>query len=211
MYPGNTKNECLICFESLHQGMELKDFFYYNDIICSRCRGLIPFQRRKVELRELEVESGYFYEGEIRNLLLQYKELYDEALAPIFLYPIVQELKKKYRDYVMVPIPSTNTKREERGFRHVEKVFSALQLPLYDELEKVEEVQQKTRSYHERFKVRFSLKNVHSLSGKKILLVDDIITTGNSMHESARLIKPYAEGIKAFSICTHKKLLKEEL
>ena len=189
----------------------MKDFLYYDDVVCVQCRRELPLQKRSIKTGSLEVEGCYLYEGEIRNLLLQYKELYDEALAPVFLYPMIRQLKKKYQDYIMVPIPSAKSKIKERGFHHIEKIFSVLNLPIYDELEKAEETQQKTRSFNERYQVRFSLKGEHNLLGKKILLVDDVVTSGYSMRESARLLLPYAKEIKAFSICLHKKLLEEEL
>ena len=210
MYPNIKNDECLICFEKLQHGMDILQFFYYEDVICCQCRREILFQKQKIKIGEFEIDSLYLYEGTIRNLMLQYKELYDEALAPIFLYPKYKKIRKKYAGYVLVPIPSSISKVEERGFHHVESMFSLLNLPIYNVFEKKGNRQQKELGVRERNLISFQLSNAEMLSGRKVLLIDDVMTTGNSMMHAYQLIRGFVEEVKGLTVCIHKKLLRKE-
>ena len=211
MYTSIKKNECLICFQKLYSGMNLKEFFYYDDVICCKCRHELIIHKQTLKIGNLEIESLYLYEGIIRNLLLQYKELYDEALAPVFLYTMIKRIQREYQDYILIPIPSAKTKVAERGFNHIEEIFSQSKLPIYSVLEKTEEKQQKTLNMKERSKISFHLKEKDSWRGKKVLLIDDVITSGNSMIQSYNLLHENTSKIKGFAICYHERLLKEVL
>lgn len=204
-------DECLICFSPRYKGSDLARFFYHDDLLCCDCRRQMLPDDYKFKLGNITVEGIYLYEGFVRSLLLQYKELGDEALAAIFLYPYLKKLRKKYHDYIMVAIPSSALKKEARGFNHVDLLFRDTGLTLIDVLLKETSTEQKTKSFHQRGEITFSLNNPGLISGQKVLIIDDIVTSGSSMIRAAELLTAHAAEVTGFTISIHSKLLKEEL
>lgn len=93
----------------------------------------------------------------------------------------------------MVPAPSFEDKNIERGFNHVEVIFSSLKMPIEKCFIKTEDIKQADLSSEERKNVGNYLKIVNGkkLSGKKILIVDDVYTTGSTVKAMIEMIKAY--------------------
>ena len=133
----------------------------------------------------------YNYDENIKSLLYQFKGCHDYELDPVFLYRYAFELSIMYHNYVIVPIPSYQEEDEKRGFNHVREIFSLLNLKMMDILVKTANVKQADLSKEERKNISKYLKvkeNV-DLSGKKVLIVDDVFTTGGTMSAAINLIK----------------------
>lgn len=90
---------------------------------------------------------------------------------------------------------------QERGFNQVAALLQ--QLPFSSLLEKEEGPAQNTRTRNERLKN----KNTFTLKAKvkvpdKILLVDDVYTTGRTLQHAIAVLKQGgAQEIKTFSLC----------
>ena len=80
-----TEARCLWCHKSLRYGGSLADMFSTNDCLCDECRQAMNFRPRIIKAGNLHVLSLYPYEGLVREMMIQYKEKYDEALFPVFL------------------------------------------------------------------------------------------------------------------------------
>ena len=97
-------------------------WIFEEDKLCINCRNKMKFNHQKFKLEELEVESFYEYDSLFKDLLLQYKECYDEALYDIFLYKIFDYIKIKYAGYKILYVPSSTSKLNQRGFNHLKKI-----------------------------------------------------------------------------------------
>ena len=173
-------NHCKICFKEIKiQGFNaLKP-----STICQRCYNEFNVIFLKTNIENVKVISLYDYNATLKKLLFQYKGCFDIELKSVFLERHLNELRIKYREYVIVPIPSTKNSDEERGFNHVEEIFAYLQIPIYNCLKKRIDFKQSDLSKEEREKVlaKFIIEKGELLRNKKVLIVDDIITTGSSI------------------------------
>jgi len=142
-------------------------------------------------LHEIKVTSLFPYNEAVKSTLFQFKACADIELAPVFLSYQLPLLKLMYRDYVLVPAPSFIEKYEKRGFNHVVEMFRPLGLPFYDCLIKTKDVKQANLNYADRQKIgkALAIKEATNLRGKKVLFVDDLLTTGATAYASVRLIR----------------------
>ncbi|MBR0385359.1 MAG: hypothetical protein IJI05_02280, partial [Erysipelotrichaceae bacterium] len=134
---------CLWCGRSLRRESSLKHMFYVDDVLCAACRNSISYAPKKIMIDGIRVDSLFVYEGLIREMIIQYKELSDEALFPAFMYPYIRELRKRYRGYTIVSIPSSAANNEKRGFKAVDKMYEILDLPGVEMFEKKDDYDQK--------------------------------------------------------------------
>ena len=144
----------------------------------------------------LKIECFYEYNSLFKDLLLQYKECYDEALKDIFLYKIKDYIKIKYRGYKILYVPSSKNKIEERGFDHLKEIFSSLNFKEVSGLKMKEELNQMGKSFLE----RKAMENNYIYEGEmldKVLIVDDVYTTGSSLMGVYKTISPYTKEVKA--------------
>lgn len=135
----------------------------------------------------------YFYNEKITSILFQFKGCFDIELAPVFLGRALPLLKAKYRGYTLLPAPSSPSHDERRGFNHVVEMFKGLGLPILQAFRKTEDVKQADLSAKERKKVkkRIAWNKGISIRGKKVLLVDDVYTTGSTMKACLALAKKH--------------------
>ena len=135
--------------------------------------------------------SLYNYNPFIRKVIYQYKGCYDYELHQVFLDRYAREIKLRYFDRVIIPIPSYQNEDEQRGFNHVVETFKSIGLNMLNILEKTEKHKQALSSFKQRKEVYkyLELKSYPDLSKKKVLIVDDVYTTGSTMKSAIHLIE----------------------
>ena len=133
----------------------------------------------------------YRYNETIRSILYQFKGCGDYELKDVFLLHPKTFLQAKFRGYTMVPAPSFHERDEARGFNHVKALFSCLDLPTVDCLIKTENTKQADLRLEERKKIGRYIEMVGQpkLEGKKVLLVDDLLTTGSTIRACIKLLR----------------------
>ena len=125
-----------------------------------------------------------------KNLILQIKARYDLALATVILMPFKHALKQIYRGYHLVHVPSSSKSDKTRGFNHVKVIFQLLELPQLDVFEKANNYKQAKRSINKREEISKAIKlKSNVILPPKILLVDDIVTSGASLTTCLELLK----------------------
>ena len=181
---------CLICFKKVN----ITDFcrlFNAEIPICQACQTEMEPKFISFSVDGHKATSIYDYNPFIRKLIYQYKGCYDYELHKVFLDRYAKEIKLRYFDYVVIPIPSYKNEDEERGFNHVVETFKSLGINMLNIIEKTEKHKQAVSTFNQRKEVyKFLELNSHpDLSKKKVLIVDDVYTTGRTMKAAIHLVE----------------------
>lgn len=193
-------SNCLLCDKKLNK-YTLFSLFIEEDLLCLKCRDLLKVNINTFYLDDLKVTSIYKYESLFKTALLQYKECYDEALSPIFLYKIDYLIRLKYLGYKVLYVPSSNEKLNKRGFDHLKLIFEYLGFKEIKGLKKKEELCQANKGISQREKM---IDNFYYEGDKldKVLIVDDVCTTGSSLKGVYKAIKGYCKHVEALVLAT---------
>jgi competence protein ComFC len=119
-------------------------------------------------------------------------------LSQLFIEGIIQEeafMKAISADSIFVPIPLHPSKKRQRGFNHAELLAKSLSghfnIPLVDILIRqkhtVSQFGLTREKRKENLKDAFTLRNQPQTS--TIILVDDIVTSGTTFSEAAKVLK----------------------
>lgn len=169
---------------------------------CGRCRRLMG--EEETDCRDCLFISSRFrpvgkitcmldYNEEVKMLMHRYKFVRDVALAEVLSYFIT--ISQAEYDHI-VPIPVSERRFLDRGFNQVTEVLDRAGINHSDML-KTEKVKlQSELSKLERknslnpFTFNQAYENVR-LQGTRILVVDDIYTTGITVHHAAEVLLHY--------------------
>jgi len=126
------------------------------------------------------------------------KELSKPLSSLIVTHLINLDKVENFQDYILVPIPLHKKKLKKRGFNQASEIAKELsenlKIPVFnDALIKTKQtpaqVNLKKEEREENIKGVFLCQKPELVMGKKILLIDDIFTTGSTMEQCARLLK----------------------
>ena len=143
----------------------------------------------------------FSYSELIREKILQYK-FDDRAYLANTIYEFFMNNEKLYgflKKYdIMIPIPISSSRKRERGYNQSEilarKISKMAGIPIEMQVLKKEKHNQPQSSLNKQQR-RENVKNVYKVQNelkiqdKKILLLDDIYTTGSTANECARILK----------------------
>ena len=148
------------------------------------------------------VVSPFYYEGAVKSAVLRLKSypIYAEGLAEACVKTLKEHFDVSEFNFVC-PVPMSKKKRKLQGFNHSEilakKIAEKLGLP-YKELLKAlydapaqHSLDFKNRSGNVRGIYDINEEFEQTLEGKKILLVDDIKTSGATLNECSLMLKLY--------------------
>lgn len=148
-------------------------------------------------------EYGYLfkYNGIIREKILDYKFNDKSYLYKTFTEIIIKNKKicgfiKKYD--IIIPVPIHKKRRKERGYNQSKLIAKEIAKRLEINMEK--DVLYKIKNNKAQMLLtkkerEINIKNVYKIievqkiKNKKILLLDDIYTTGNTVNECSKMIK----------------------
>ena len=150
---------------------------------------------------EVSHRAIFTYNQAMKNFFSRYKFDGDFLLRKVFASVLSEELKK-YKEYQFVVIPLSHDRYADRGFNQVEGLVEAAGFAYLDLLEKREERASSSKNRSERLatELPFFVKSGVTIP-KKILLIDDIYTTGTTINRVKKLLEEAgAEDVKTFSL-----------
>ena len=133
----------------------------------------------------------YEYSEFIKKQIYLFKGCYDYEMKDIFLNLFIKELKIYFKGYKIIPVPSYKKDDELRGFNHVVEVFKQMGLEVYQIIEKTVHFKQAEKSAKERQSIKKYLQLItdKSLNKDRVLIVDDIYTTGATINAAIKLVE----------------------
>lgn len=170
--------------------------------ICDNCRKNLPYTtnggRQKADFVTVCV-SPLYYEDDVRESLLRYKfhgaTGYAKAYAPLIADCIREHLDQEYDLITWVPLSRKRLHR--RGYDQAqllaEAVATELDTMAVGTLKKIRNTaaQSQTGSAEKRranISGAYRVMNPALVADKRILLIDDIVTTGSTLSECARTL-----------------------
>lgn len=177
------------------------EFIGYMDDFCQKCRENINFLENPYNIPYSDFSmSVCFYDENISPAVFTLKD--KGGNAPYTFALGISELIKKYLvsehiDFI-IPVPMYKSDKAKRGYNQCELIAKELShisgIPYkFDIVFKIRKtVHQKELSQKERksnLRDAFKVKNPEKISGKNILLIDDVCTTGSTLSEISRLLK----------------------
>lgn len=171
--------------------------------ICDKCKDTIKKYEINLVSREkintnIKVQKIFIYRYDdiIRNLLINYKFNDSSYLAETFAYLIknnrnIFRILKTYD--IIIPVPLHKKRLLERGYNQTELIAKKLEIPMEANcLIKIKNIKpQSTKNANERkvdINQSFAIKNIEKLENKKVLILDDIYTTGSTANECIKTL-----------------------
>ncbi|MCX7830490.1 MAG: ComF family protein, partial [Acidobacteria bacterium] len=173
---------CSICSREMAENSSIK--------VCGECLKEHPSYEKHI--------SVYSYDGAIREMVLAFKVLKRYPFYRIFGKSVSRNVKKKITGVTFdfaTYIPTPYFRRISRGFSPAEliakKCAKELKVPVKDilKLAKRTKLQKNLTARERRENIKGAFKCAMKLKDKKILLIDDIFTTGATIEEASKALK----------------------
>lgn len=219
---------CYFCHEGLVEEVDIANLFKRQGPLCHKCRAELSrwragkrcdfchrlMQEQETGCLDCLFLSGRFrppnsitclldYQGPVKMLFHRYKFTGDCALAEV----LAMFLGSRFGEYdVIIPIPISRARMKERGYNQTTMVLEANGLKYSDFLAAEDRQRQSTLDKMARARgenpFRLNCRR-GDLSDKRILLIDDIYTTGMTVHQA--LEKLYTFSPASIDVLTFSK------
>lgn len=180
---------CKKCFCEIKES-SIHNLLHKNVELCHKC--LMDFRPvlNEFKIGDISAINLYWYTEKIQEVLYQFKGCKDIELRNTFFEYYYDWLNFKFKDYIIIPAPSSKENDAERGFNQVIEMCSNLKMPTMCIVHKLGKDLQHNLSAKNRAKIsnQMIIDDV-DLSGKKILIVDDVYTTGSTVKSMIELIR----------------------
>ena len=145
--------------------------------------------------------SIFSYKSLIRNEILSFKFGEASYLYKTFVNFLIKNQKvfQKIKSYdIIIPVPISKKRKRERGYN--QSLLIAREISKNTNIEIAQNCLYKTKNTIEQSKLNreereknvqnvYTIKNEQILENKKILLIDDILTTGNTLNSCSKELK----------------------
>lgn len=187
-------------------------FIRWDKLACDTCIDAISFTAEEICTKcgkspcicnqKLYYDRCYtacYYEGIVRDGIIRLKSQNGLNAAELFADVLSKKITgDKLKIDWIVPVPMSRKKKIQRGYNQAEELakyiskqirvpVSATILNKFDEPIEQHSLNAKERSEH--VKTLFTSKTSIHLTGKNILLCDDVITTGSTLNECSKILK----------------------
>ena len=184
--------KCILCRKILKSGeMDL----------CGACRGDAPeYPGKKINIRFLDSFAAvWYYEGNVRGSILRYKFYNARSYAASYGRILAMKLLREYPDGfdILTWVPVSRLRKLRRGYDQVELLARAvsreLELSPIPTLKKIRNNRPQSRLKDPAARKAnvlgaYRMLDGADVRGKRVLLLDDILTTGATAGECARVL-----------------------
>ncbi|HEX3038672.1 MAG TPA: ComF family protein [Caproiciproducens sp.] len=173
--------------------------------VCKACEGHIPYARAIKYMnipdtgKTIICTVPYSYSGQVRESIIRFKFQNQKQFASFFAEKVAEQIRIGYPDIrfdMVTCVPISAKRRKTRGYNQSELIAAdaalRLGLPYRECLAKVSDnrEQHKLSEKERRRNVRGVYRQLcaEETAGKRVLLIDDIVTTGATLCECASVL-----------------------
>ena len=188
-----------------------------NKMVCHRCEEALPWLPEAERLQKGEhfsaCLSAAWYEDKFRFAMLQYKFHGQRHLAELFAPPLAKYIEKSFsgRFDLITWIPMSKERFRTRGYNQsqllaeaVSELLNQKAVPLlsHPRPKPPQSGISNAAQRQENVQGCFTLSSKPDLHGLRILLMDDVITTGATLEEAARILREAgAKDVLCATVC----------
>ena len=200
---------CIPCFEKIR--INQKDFCHICNVqiilgkACQLCR-------KKTFFSGIVVASNY-NNPILKEIIHHLKYRYIKALSLSLSWILMAKLKSfpwgDKNDWLLVPIPSAKKRLKLRGFNQAELLASNLSKLLGISISsaiikrakfcipqmQIENIEERKKNVKGSFEINQSFSELNLLKKKKVMLIDDVMTTGATLNECAKILESHVKEI----------------
>lgn len=206
----NGRKICTVCEKALHP--ILKDY-------CLKCGRPVASEMEycrecRTTHREFERGRGVFlYNNQMKRSLLRYKYYGNREYGEYYADSICRYLEREIRTWnpdLIVPVPMYPGKQRERGFNQAAdlagRIGKNLEIPTADGIvRKIRNTksQKKLSAVERKQNLRTAFQVTERVDGLKILVIDDVYTTGSTIEAMAHVLRESGARMVFFAtLCT---------
>lgn len=179
---------------------------FNSGLLCARCQNSIPwlptpFYVDIATATSMPIQAASYYAYPLRQVILAFKHHEDMTKLPLLVH-VLRQLPRPIGCHgdnsVILPMPTTPSRLIKRGFDPVTILSTYLskhwQIPLWHGVQRVDDtVSQQGLTRAERLtNLNDAFMLIEQPPVRRILLFDDVATTGASLQALARIIYPHA-------------------
>jgi len=177
-----------------------------SNSLCKKCELVL---KRQADMNIIQEEDKYFnelmyafkYEGQVRKLIIDYKFNEKSYMYLSFVSFLLKDEKlfENIKNYdTIIPVPISKKRYKERGYN--QSLLLAKEIAKQTNLLLVNDCLVKTKNIIEQSKLNkedrennikgvYELRNRQIIENKKVLLIDDIYTTGSTVNECSKVLR----------------------
>jgi ComF family protein len=188
--------------------------------VCDRCIGKKnkPKSKNKTDWHFARARSAFSYEGAVVDLVLRLKYGVEGDVAR-FAAPYLAEVVRASEIVadIIIPVPLSPKRAKERGYNQAEVLAQEVAKLLGVEVAENAMIRVRETAAQKKMTVAERLENLRgafevtpegraTLKGKRVLLVDDVLTTGVTADECARILaKAKAKSVEVLTLASVKQ------
>ena len=166
---------------------------YKNKYFCEECLNLFEYVDGVKYIDEHECFYPYLYTGRMKELIKDFKFSGSSYLYRGFGELLISHIKNKKIEFdCIIPMPMAIKKLNKRGYNQseliAEYIGDELDIPVYNDV--VKKIKN-TKDQHllpmekrvNNLKKSLKIENLHKVKHKRILILDDIVTSGYTLKE----------------------------
>lgn len=194
-------NQCIFCWREKFQGAGIFYTLFPHPYLCATCLKQLQKNKKSVSIYNHQVTALFVYDDFFETLIFQYKDCQDTLLKNILLPPLAKILKK-YKNIPIVFPPSS----QRKSFIPLKYLLS--DYTIIDCFHKTKNYKQSLQKESNRHHIQKIIQLSQTPLPKKVILIDDVITSGNTLKRCIELLHSKHIEVIPIVLSVHKDYFK---